>query len=209
MKAVDFYKLPRAIQDRFVGSVMSGFPPAPILVVKGGTSQKLMWLALSAASFVVLLVVTRLGYGDLESILSLHSGKVLPVYLLLVFGFAFGLVQAFARVVRERALPYTAGVYLFPACLIDARDDQFKVHETRDLTSCDVVGSAIRVGFAGGVTFLSRPRRRRPRSSRRSSARVTARCTLRRPRIRRSSSRSTRSTTPASRARSARATPMR
>lgn len=154
MKAVDFYKLPRAIQDRFVGSVMSGFPPAPILVVKGGTSQKLVWLALSAASFVVLLVVTRLGYGDLESILSLHSGKVLPVYLLLVFGFAFGLVQAFARVVRERALPYTAGVYLFPACLIDARDDQFKVHETRDLTSCDVAGSAIKLGFAGGVTFL-------------------------------------------------------
>ena len=31
MNAVDFYKLPRAIQDRFVGSVMSGFPPAPLL----------------------------------------------------------------------------------------------------------------------------------------------------------------------------------
>ena len=35
MKAVDFYKLPRAIQDRFVGSVMSGFPPAPLLATKG------------------------------------------------------------------------------------------------------------------------------------------------------------------------------
>src|SRR5262249_52976329 len=71
-----------------------------------------------------------------------------------IFGFAFGLVQAFARVVRERALPYTAGVYLFPACLIDARDDQFRVYETRDLSSVDIQGSSIRVAFAGGAQFL-------------------------------------------------------
>ena len=42
MKAVDFYKLPRAIQDRFVGSVMSGFPPAPLLAVKGAASTKMV-----------------------------------------------------------------------------------------------------------------------------------------------------------------------
>ncbi len=154
MKAVDFYKLPRAIQDRFVGSVMSGFPPAPILAAKGSTSTKLVWLGVSVASFVALLVAARLGYGDLEAGLSLHSMKALPLYLALVFGFAFGLVQAFARVVRERALPYTSGVYLFPACLIDARDDQFRVYETRDLSSVDIQGSAIRVVFSGGAQFL-------------------------------------------------------
>jgi len=154
MKAVDFYKLPRAIQDRFVGSVMSGFPPAPILAAKGSTSTKLVWLGVSAASFVALVVAARLGYGDLESGLSLHSVKALPLYLALVFGFAFGLVQAFARVVRERALPYTSGVYLFPSCLIDARDDQFRVYETRDLSSVDLQGTAIRVAFSGGAQFL-------------------------------------------------------
>jgi hypothetical protein len=154
MKAVDFYKLPRAIQDRFVGSVMSGFPPAPILAAKGGTAAKLVWLGVSAASFVGLIVAARLGYGALESGLSLHSVKVLPLYAGFVFGFAFGLVQAFARVVRERALPYTAGVYLFPACLIDARDDQFRVYETKDLSAVDVQGGAIRVAFSGGTQFL-------------------------------------------------------
>ncbi len=154
MKAVDFYKLPRAIQDRFVGSVMSGFPPAPILAAKGGTKTKLMWLGLSAACFVTLIIVARIGYGSLESSLSLHSAKALVLYLALVFGFAFGLVQAFARVVRERALPYTAGIYLFPACLIDARDDQFRVYETRDLTNVDIHGASVRISFAGGVHFL-------------------------------------------------------
>ena len=154
MKAVDFYKLPRSIQDRFVGSVMSGFPPAPLLAVKGGASTKMMWLGLSGGCFLGLVIVARLGYGGLDSALALHSAKVLPLYAALLFGLAFGLVMAFARLVRERALPYTAGIYLFPACLIDARHDQFKLYETRDLQNVDVQGNAVRVSFAGGAQFL-------------------------------------------------------
>lgn len=154
MKAVDFYKLPRAIQDRFVGSVMSGFPPAPILAAKGGTPTKIVWLGLSAASFVGLVVAARLGYGALESGLSLQSALALPVYLAFVFGVVFGLLSAFARVVRERALPYTAGVYLFPACLIDARDDHFKVYETRDLKNVEATAGGIRVVFTGAEFFF-------------------------------------------------------
>lgn len=154
MKAVDFYTLPRAIQDRFVGSVMSGFPPAPILASKGGTATKIRWVGVSAASFVALIVTARIAFGDLESTLSLHSVKGLPLYLLFIFGLGFGLIQAFARVVRERALPYSAGIYLFPACLIDARHDQFRVYETRDLTAVELQGTAIRIAFAGGHSFL-------------------------------------------------------
>ncbi|HEY8079158.1 MAG TPA: hypothetical protein VIF62_33730, partial [Labilithrix sp.] len=154
MKAVDFYKLPRSIQDRFVGSVMSGFPPAPILAQKGAVPTKLIWLAGSGVCLLAIVIVTRLGYGSLESSLSLHSWKALPLYLALTFGLAFGLVQAFSRVVRERALPYASGVYLFPACLIDARDDTFKIYETKDLQGVDVQAGAIKVGFTGGVSFV-------------------------------------------------------
>ena len=154
MKAVDFYTLPRAIQDRFVGSVMSGFPPAPTLASRGGTSTKLRWLGISAGSFIALIVTARIAYGDLESTLSLHGAAAIILYFLFIFGLAFGLIAAFARVVRERALPYTAGIYLFPACLIDARDDQFKVYETKDLTTVEVQGTSIKIAFAGGHTFL-------------------------------------------------------
>lgn len=153
MKAVDFYKLPRAIQDRFVGSVMSGFPPAPLLAIKGAKPTKLVWLALTAGCFVALVIVTRIGYGSLDSSLALHSWKALLLYGALVFGIGFGLVQAFARVVRERALPYAAGVYLFPACLIDARSDQFKVYSTQDLAGVDAQGATVRVAFSGGTQF--------------------------------------------------------
>lgn len=153
MKAVDFYKLPRAIQDRFVGSVMSGFPPAPILATKGGTPTKLMWLGLTAGCFVALVITTRIGYGSLDSALSLHSAKALLLYAALVFGIAFGLVQAYGQLVREKALPYGAGVYLFPACLIDARSDQFKVYWTQDLQNVDAQGGTVRVSFSGGSSF--------------------------------------------------------
>jgi hypothetical protein len=154
MKAVDFYKLPRAIQDRFVGSVMSGFPPAPLLAIKGAKPTKLVWLALTGGCLVTLVIVTRVGYGSLDSGLSLHSWKALILYAALIFGIAFGLVQAFARLVRERALPYAAGVYLFPACLIDARSDQFKVHSTQDIVGVDAQGGSVRVAFSGGSAFV-------------------------------------------------------
>jgi hypothetical protein len=154
MKAVDFYKLPRAIQDRFVGSVMSGFPPAPLLAVKAAKPTKLVWLALTGACFIGLVIVTRAGYGSLDSALALHSGKVLALYAALVFGIAFGLIQAFARLVRERALPYAPGVYLFPASVIDARADKFAVHSTQDLASVDVHGASIRLVFSGGTQFM-------------------------------------------------------
>ena len=154
MKAVDFYKLPRAIQDRFVGSVMSGFPPAPLLATKGAKPTKLVWLALTGGCLVALVIVTRVGYGSLDSSLALHSAKALVLYAALIFGMAFGLVQAFARLVREKALPYAAGVYLFPACLIDARSDQFKVHWTQDLAGVDAQGTSVRVAFSGGAAFM-------------------------------------------------------
>lgn len=153
MKAVDFYKLPRSIQDRFVGSVMSGFPPAPLLATKAAKPTKVAWLGLTGGSFVTLVIVTRIGYGALDSSLALHSGKALLLYALLIFGLAFGLVQAYGLLVRERALPYAAGVYLFPACLIDARSDQFKVYWTQDLSAVDVQGGSVRVAFAG-ATFM-------------------------------------------------------
>ncbi|MBS2014003.1 MAG: hypothetical protein JST00_14025 [Deltaproteobacteria bacterium] len=153
MKAVDFYKLPRAIQDRFVGSVMSGFPPAPILATKGGTPAKAMWLGVTGACFLALVITTRMGYGALDSGLSLHSVKALFLYAALVFGLAFGVLQAYAQLVREKALPYGAGVYLFPACLIDARSDQFKIYWTQDLQKVDAQGGVVRVSFAGGSTF--------------------------------------------------------
>jgi hypothetical protein len=154
MKAVDFYKLGRSIQDRFVGSVTSGFPPEPILAKKSQTPLKLIWLGVTVACFLVLVIVARVGYGSLDSSFSRHSGKALVLYSALVFGIAFGLVMAFARLVREKALPYAAGVYLFPACVIDARSDQFKVLDTKDLASCDAQGGQVRVAFSGGQTFL-------------------------------------------------------
>ena len=154
MKAVDFYKLQRAIQDRFVGSTMSGFPPAPILVQKGAAPTKGVWLALSGVCLVALVIVARLGYGSLESDLSLHSTKLLPLYFALFFGLAFGLLQAVAHLVRERALPYAAGVYLFPACLIDARSDGFSVFETKELSNVEVQGASVKLSFLGGASYV-------------------------------------------------------
>jgi len=133
--------------------VVNGFPPVPLLASKGAKPTKIVWLGLTGSAFVALVLLTRLGYGSLDSGLALHSGKALLLYAALVFAFAFGLVQAFARSVREKALPYAAGIYLFPACLIDARSDQFEVYSTSDIDGVAVHGSSVRVSFACGTSF--------------------------------------------------------
>lgn len=153
MKVVDFYKLQRALQDRFVGSVQSGFPPAPVLSFKATTPRKFLWLGLSGACFVGVVVAARLGYGNLESGLSLQGAKAIPLYLGLVFGIGFGLVSAMAQLVRERALPYASGVYLFPACVIDARSEAFKIYATSDLASVQPEGGGVALSFMGGGKF--------------------------------------------------------
>lgn len=154
MKRVDFYQLQRSIQDRFVGSVVSGFPPAPLAVARGATPRKLAWVGLSVLSFVALLVFAKVGYGDLESGASLHSARALAGWAGLVFGVVFGLVMAYAQLVREKALPYPPGVYVFPACLIDARSDLFVVHDTKDLASAEPAAGGVRFAFTGGQAFL-------------------------------------------------------
>lgn len=154
MKIVDFYSLPRSIQDRFVGAVVSGFPPAPLALAKGATPAKLVWLGGAGASFVLLVVVARLGYGGLDSGLSLQGVVLLVIYAALVFGIAFGVVMAFAQLVRERALPYPSGVYLFPAYVLDARSDRFRIYPIEELASADLAGpAAVRLSFAGGAAF--------------------------------------------------------
>ncbi|MCL2778515.1 MAG: hypothetical protein FWD73_10965 [Polyangiaceae bacterium] len=153
MLVVDFYKLPRAIQDRFVGSVMSGFPPAPLLARKSAVQTKAPWVALSVVSLLALVGTTAIGYGEFHSTLSIHSWRVFfAVYAVLVFGVAFGLVQVWTRRVRERGLPFAAGVYLFPACLIDAQSDCFRIYDTTD-ASVKAKGSHVRVSFESGSSF--------------------------------------------------------
>lgn len=154
MERFDFYKLGRAVQDRFVGSASSGFPPLPLAVQRRGTPTVAVWLAISAVALIALFVTMLVGFGALSSALSLHSGAALLLYLTLTFVLAFGVLQAVAHVVRVGAQPFAPGVYLFSGVLVDATTEILACYPLTDLATTTLVPGGVRLAFHGGAAFV-------------------------------------------------------
>ncbi len=157
MQNVNFYKLSRPVQDRFVGSVSGQFAPTPLLSARGGSSLPFVWLGISMAGSVALLVLYKLGFGDLDSSLSAHSSALVVVYIGLVLVSALGIVKALTYWLRVRALPFAPGVYAFPMSVIDARrGHRLKILPMADLASVEgPTGSppTFRLVFPRGQSF--------------------------------------------------------
>src|SRR5215472_3721558 len=128
MDRLDFYKLSRPVQDRFIGSANGNGFPTPILEQREGTREPPIWLAASGVAIIALIVIYRMHLGDLESRISIHGWLAALVYWLLVSAAFFGLLRALGLWAVERALPFRPGVYVFPIGVIDARKSDLFVY---------------------------------------------------------------------------------
>lgn len=146
MKEVDFYGLPRPVQDRLLEALSGRFEPRPILHRLGTRSQAIRWIGVAASAAVAVAVVALVGLGDSDSALALHPLPMLGVYALLLSAVVVGLLSALEIKSRLGDLPFKPGVYLFGAELLDARDSRFRVHPLDSLTK-------VAKGPAGMVTL--------------------------------------------------------
>ncbi len=134
-RRVEFFKLSRAIQDRFVGSAGNVFAPLPLLFQHATPKTPLYWAGASVVSLVALVVVARTGYGDLASGLSWHGFVACIEYILLIAGVIGCAVRAVHLRKRITQLPYRPGIYTFPMCLVDARSEKFDVVDMNTLVA--------------------------------------------------------------------------
>lgn len=148
---IDFYTLSRVVQDRFVSSTGGAFSPVPICIRHGGTGIAPKFLAASAAGFLFWVAFWFVGFGSLESAASMHGVALLLGHALGFFGLAFGVLYFLTYNLREKSLPYRPGVYLFPACLVDARTRQLVVHPIAELSGVAPQGDGVRVTFKDGA----------------------------------------------------------
>jgi hypothetical protein len=151
MQPIDFYKLERPVQERFIGSVNGTGLPAPILRTSEPPREPLLWLGASAAALLLVLLFFRLGFGTLDSSLAIQGVVWLVVYVALLGGATFAILRALA-IVREHAKsPFRRGVYVFPVGLIDARRPTLRLYPIEDLG--DVVspsdGASFKLDFKG------------------------------------------------------------
>jgi hypothetical protein len=126
-RTIDFYRCSRPVQDRFVAATRQTTPPAPLLFRSAPRTAAWVLLAASGLLIVVATLVLMKGWGDIASPLALHGKRMLGVDVLLFSAAAYCFVHA-TKVLRAfEAMPYRAGTYVFPACLVDARGPILRV----------------------------------------------------------------------------------
>ncbi len=144
MRTVSFYSLSRVLQDRLTGSISEGFPPRPLAVVPGGPRSERVWLGVMGGGLLGVLVLYLVGYGSLGSGLSRHGPIALGLYVGFIATAVFGFVKSRRHLTEVKSLPIPRGIYLFPACVIDATSADLVVFATTE-------GQA--TGTAGGVSL--------------------------------------------------------
>ncbi|WP_437959406.1 hypothetical protein WME76_06945 [Sorangium sp. So ce119] len=134
MNVIDFYTLPRAIQDGLIEAFRGRFAPAPIVSRLGTRRIIVAWLAVSAAAGLLLAALCAAGLGDVNSPLALHPTAAAAAYVLLAATTVVGVLQALAYNADLVSLPFTPGLFVFPANLIDARDHRLRVFSLAELS---------------------------------------------------------------------------
>jgi hypothetical protein len=133
MDPVDFYRLPRAAQERFKGSVNGTGLPAPILRKGSRPLAPIVWTGVSGVCFVVLVVLFVVGYGDLTSGVAREGVGWCVADIVIAGLLVFGLVRAAAVRAEHAASPFRRGLYVFPVGLIDARTPTLRMYRIEDL----------------------------------------------------------------------------
>ncbi|MBI2395186.1 MAG: hypothetical protein HYV09_36790 [Deltaproteobacteria bacterium] len=152
LRKVEFERLPRLVQDRFVASTAETFPPWPILRAHPRAPASRGWSLVAVAAIVALMVLVVTGFGDPSSRFATR-----PMGFALVFaGLTATALLGFFRALAARGahdLPFRAGVYLFPSEVIDARSPTLRIHPLAELSSISQDGHHVQVRFRDGDEF--------------------------------------------------------
>src|SRR5262245_13586267 len=94
MERLDFYKLTRPVQERFIGSTNGTGMPTPILDLRVTPSEPRIWMALFAVAALAVVALFRMGHGDLTSAMAIQTLPIAGLYVAFAALSAFGLLHA-------------------------------------------------------------------------------------------------------------------
>lgn len=128
MRTVSFYTLPRTLQDRLRGAIVEGLAPAPLARRAGGPRRERIGFGAAGLALLGVLLLFIAGYGSLTSSLSRHGFAALALYVALPAAAVFAYVAARRHLSVVASFPVPRGVYLFPACVVDATTADLRVY---------------------------------------------------------------------------------
>lgn len=153
MKSIEFYDLPRPVQERFVAAAQASLAPAPLAIKLGSRFIGARWFVASLVLLALTAWCAEQGFGDLA-----HPGAIASRTraVLICIGFALAFCcSSRGLTVRDRALslPYARATYLFPSGVVDAMSASLTVHSLADLSAVETTGGALLVKFTDGSAF--------------------------------------------------------
>jgi hypothetical protein len=155
MRQLDFYRLTRPVQERFIGATRGAAVPSPLLGAPAGRQLPVFNLASIVVFTLALLIAMGLGFGDLRSGLALSPVWMLAVYAVCVAAVTVNALWAAAAVGARGQLPFRPALFVFPVGVIDARSSRLRVYplvELREIHADQATGR-VRLAFTKGATF--------------------------------------------------------
>jgi hypothetical protein len=149
MRKLDFYGLPRALQDRLIESSQGVAVPRPLAVLAEPDLPTRNWAIAAVGAGVLWAGFTALGFGDLTSSLAIGGLPHLLVHLLFAGVASYCGLRAYASSWQTSRLPYGSGVFLFPSCLLRASGSTLVEIEASELVSVEASGSSVVVKTSG------------------------------------------------------------
>jgi hypothetical protein len=149
-RKVDFYNLPRPVQERFAAATRGAATPRPLLFERAPRTQAWIYLGASVVLLIVFVAVLRAGSGDVHGALALHGVQMIAVDALLAFAVSYCVLHGAGILMRLDAMPFRPGFYLFPGCAVDARTANLTIWpmdavESIERASGPVTGLALRL----------------------------------------------------------------
>lgn len=153
MKSVEFYDLPRPVQERFVAAAQASLAPAPLAIRLASRFVGAAWFLGAGISFAATAVWVGRGFGELHHPSALTTARDAILYCI---GFALSfacLSRGLAARDRALSLPFARGTYLFPAGVVEAMSSSLSVYALSELSQVEATTNSLNVTFGDGTSF--------------------------------------------------------
>jgi hypothetical protein len=148
MRAVDFFSLPRAQQDRFLGALSGELGPQPLVTRPIPTRVPTLLGLAGLGGLGALAAMLGAGFGDARSAESSYPPALIGVAAIPAVVAWVAPTLALSLRARRRAMPWQPAHFLFPRDVVDAERTAMRVFSLEEARSITARGRTIEVVFA-------------------------------------------------------------
>ncbi len=154
MRSVEFYKLTRAVQERFLSGATGSAAPQCWMWVPQRVRIPWIWLLAAVVAAALLVGLLALGHGTANHRLALAPVYMAGVYAAAVWMFVICIMFALRVISAPSWLPFPTGLYLFPIGVVDARAARLLVYPFSELENAEAPAqSRLILRFKRGTSF--------------------------------------------------------